>query len=487
MIDILKKTAKHSIIYGSGNIFVMLIGFILMPLYTRFLSPEEYGVYSIVWIMGSILALLYDMGMITGMLRWYYEYPNSEQKKRRVVLSTSAVFITLASCVFTAVFIMFSKQISCLLFKTDQYFRLVNFMVLATFFNSAAGVPLNVFRVKEQPSKFVFVSILRVAVLILFTVFYLVISRQGLEGVFKSFFVSSVFITAVLFFLTWKDFEKAFSWNDLSGMLRVGLPYFPVLFFSWIIDFSDRYILGQMATLSDVGLYSIGYKIGQIVYIPTRAFLFAWPPILFSIARNKDAPKIFSKLFNYYTACIFFIALSVSLFGIDVIKIFTTPVYYEASKVIPYIAFSYLLYGAYGYMLFALILKKDMLVQPLFLALAAVLNVILNILLIPLYGMTGAAMATLFAYAFVAFATYIKAQRCYRVNYEFDKLSKILGSAFILFFLGFFVFGKEGPLFFVARLVLIISYPFVLYLLDCFDIEVVTELKKLLLLKNKEN
>ena len=436
LFSALKKTAKHSLVYGLGTSFAAVAGLVLLPIYTRFLSPSDYGAYSLISIVVTLLIFLFDFGMVNALFRWYYQYDASEVRMRRRVISTAFIFLFTLALSITLLLLNNTDLLSNIVFKTTGFSLVIKLMLIGVFLQALTIVPLSLLRIKERVGLFTAIVISGMTLMVL-TNFIFLRSGRGLNGVYEAYIVTYLFILIVLFIMTREEHTIDFSLTELKGMLKFGVPYLPVLFFSWVIDFSDRYLLGHLATLQDVGLYSIGYKLGQVLYLAEKTFLIAWVPLMLSLHQKHEdkAPQIFGGIFTYFILLIFFLFLSVSVFSSEIIRIFTSNAYYGASVVVPWIAFAYLLSGIYIYMLSGLIIAKNVYLQPIILLSSAVVNIVLNIILIPRFGMMGSAYATVFCYLIVAILTTFFAQKLYPINIEWSRLAKVAVCAITIFFL----------------------------------------------------
>jgi len=305
---------------------------------------------------------------------------------------------------------------------------------------------------------------------------------RGINGIYEAYITTYSIMLVALFVMTREEQALDFSFSELKGMLKFGVPYIPVLFFSWVIDFSDRYFLGHLATLQQVGLYSIGYKLGQVLYLAEKTFLIAWVPLMLSMhnQHKEKAPQIFGGIFTYFVLFIFLLFLAVSIFSAELIKIFASPLYCDAAAVVPWIALAYLLSGIYIYMISGFIIVKNVVLQPIILASAALANVVLNILLIPRFGMMGAAYATVFSYFIAASFTAFFAQRLYPIKIEWLRLIKIAACCMAVYFLSVFLPKVNLALSIVLKSIMVAAFFTCLALAGFFSPDEIEGLKTIL-------
>ncbi len=431
MLNTLKRLTKHSVIYGIGNLAVLLPGFILVPLYTRRLSTQEYGILSIVTVFTGMLMFVYELGMISALSRQYYEYndPASQNK----VISTAFTFVSVWATFVTLLLIYLSSPISEALFHTAQYRQAIIVSLFYVFFTAIIFVPQTILRVEERSGLFVALSIARVVLTVIFTVILLLHTENVLLSVFYAMLWATVTSAAIYLFFTYKRIRLfAVSSIDLRQMLTFGIAFFPAALFTWIIDYSNRYILSLYVDMGQVGIYSLGQKISQIVIIAVKAFHLACVPIMFSMAMKEDAKRIFSSIFTYFIFALSVFVLALCLYSRELVLLLSNKAYVEAYKVIPVLAISGIGYGAYLYFITGLSIAKKVVNQPVILAFVALVNVPLNVILIKKIGMMGAALATFLTYIIIISLTFFFSQRHYKIRYEYYRLLKICFSFIIV-------------------------------------------------------
>lgn len=479
-----KKTVKHSLIYGVGMSFTAISSILLVPLYTRFLSPADYGVYSLIGIIFSLLLFLYDFGMINAIFRWYYQYAPDEVALRRKVINTALIFLFVLAMFFTFILWNGAGLLSQVLLGGREFVWLIRLMLLGVFLQALTWVPLSLLRIKERVLKFTAITVSG-AILMIAVNYLLLYAGRGLRGIYEAYIAAYLFMVLALFFITRQEYAMDFSFKELKGMLKFGLPYISVLFFSWVIDFSDRYLLARLSSLEQVGLYSVGYRIGQAMYLVIKTFIVAWAPLMLSLSQEYggSAQKVFGKIFTYFIFSILSIFLVVSIFSREIIQIFTSPPYYESARVIPWIAFSYVLNGVYVFMLCSLIVAKNIYLQPVILCIAAGINIALNILFIPRFGMMGSAGATVVCYFLVASATYLFAQRCYPIPVEWARITKVVLAAAAIYCIGISVSSSTLGLTLLLKGALMAAFFCILYVAGFFHPQEIEKLKSIFLKK----
>ena len=481
MLIYLKKVINHSIVYGASNSLLAILGLILLPIYARFFTPEEYGIFATINISGAILAIIYDLGLIAAINRWYFDYTQLEESKRKMMVSTILIFYLLSSSIPTIFLIYFSHEISGLIFKGQYlYSSLIQFMILTTYINLLIGIPLTVLRLQEKAVLYMTVSVLRGIGIVFITILYLFILKEGLLGLYKGNLIVALMVSIIAFSLTYNNYILGFSFSEMKKMLSYGLTYLPTILFMWTINFSDRYFLNYYSSLEDVGIYSFGYKIAQIVYIVVLAFSLGWTPILFSIIKENNGKEILSKIMTYYLLILISLVLLISLFSREIVAIVAVGKYTESYKIIPIISVSYLLYGIYIFLFSGLMVTKKIKSQPIIIGGSALINISLNIIMIPKFGYMGAALSTLFTYCVVVIGTYVVSQKHYYISYEMIRLFKITAAAISIYFMHYYkIFNYAMLAGIFGNLVLFMLFFYILYILRFFDLTEINKIKSI--------
>ena len=469
MIFYIKKILKHSTFYAFANLFVSLTSFVLIPLYTIHLSTKDYGVYSIIVLFGTGISYIYDMGMLNALVRHYFEFDTDDIENKKRIVSTALWFFIIISILFSAFLLWGSERICLLILGGEEYIILVQLMIAVIFLNVLFGVPITVLRMEEKSALFMYLFGLKSLGIIVLSYIFLSVLNKGLVGVFWSMLFATVIFTVLSFAFTFKNYSLNFSPRYLVRMLKYGLPLCLAMLFSWIINFSDRYFIQYFLTLSDVGLYSLGYKFGQIIYMAVMSFLMCWGPILFTVSKEQNHQEILARLSTYIAAAFMFICLIVSFFSREIVTLMAESSYYTSYRVIPLISFSYYLFGIYMLFLSGIMVSKKVYKQPIILGTASVVNILLNIVLIPRQGIMGAAVATVITYLFVVVCTYLLAQRSYPIPYKLNLLMLVTLAGIVIYIPSSLVSSNSLVYTFIIKLFILCLFPLSLFMLGIFN------------------
>jgi O-antigen/teichoic acid export membrane protein len=470
--------SRDSIIYGLSVVISQFVGFLLIPLYTRYLDPDEYGVVEILNTTIVVLGIIIGLGLTTALLRSYCSREDEEGKRR--VASTVVVFLTVTSLVVLAVLELAAGHISPLIFRSEEvfthaeytkYFRIV---FLTLFLNEGVAIALTVFRARGEPSKYATASIAQFLLAVTLNLVFVVGLRRGVEGVLYADMVTTACIYAVLMAGLVRQVGIRLSRHELRAMLAYGLPLVPTGLGSWMLVMADRWILVMLRGTGPVGVYSLGYKFGMVIQgMLVGPIQLAWLPFLFATAKQPKARETYIRVFTYFVLIALFAALAISTLAKELLMVMADPKYQDAYKVIPLVALSYVLYGCYFQLAAGIYLEGKTKFMALLMGIAAVVNVALNFALIPHYGIMGSAAATLVGYALLPVGTYVISQRYYRIDYEWTRVIKLAVVAALIYVASIFV-GRSYSLVHShvivggGKVLLLLTYPVLLYAIKFF-------------------
>lgn len=455
---------KQSVIYGSGQVAAKGIGFLLLPLYTRFLTPADYGVLALLLVTQSIADIVMRAGVATGVLRFYILAEDEEERRR--VGATASHFVFAWSLLFTAVLIWLSPKISVLLFSSDAYLLHVRLIALATFGSALQAAPFALLRARQRAGQYVTLSLVRFVLGAGLNIYFVAVLRHQVLGIVEGTLIATGITTVLVYLLLFRSLFLPASVGVMRRLLAFSLPFMPTMMAGWVLTMADRYLLKYLGTMTDVGLYSVGYKIGLLVnFLLVAPFGIAWGPFMFSAAKGSDARQTYARLLTYIFFALTGCAVVLSLFAPELLRIVTTPAYYGASRVVLLVALSYALYGCHLVLTTGLNLTKRTYYFPLLFGAAALANIGLNFALIPRYGMMGAAWATIVAYGLMAAGTYLLSQHYYPIPFEWRRIGKSAIVFAAIYFIGSRFHAAPMAVSIVLKGLVVLSIPLLLTLL----------------------
>lgn len=477
MYNKIKPLIKDCGIYGSFNVLSQAVGFILIPLYTRYLTPAHYGTLEIVQTTFLFLSIFFGLGMSSALVRYYGFYPN--QKDKNEVFNTAFFFIMFVSVVLSIILISFSSKISLILLGNIEYGVFFKISFLTLFFYNTYLIPFALFRVKNESLKYSLLSLCGVFLRLCLAIYLVGVLKKGILGILIAESTAALAITISCIFSIRKDISFRFSTSYLKDLLYFGLPLIPANLGMVILAGSDRYFLEHFSNLQEVGLYALGCKLAAIMTLVIGAFQLSWGPFLFSIEKEKNAREIYSRILTHFLLVMGLLSLGLSIFAKELVMLLSTPTYFDAHRVVSLIALAYLLHGVYVVVGVGINLKNKTIYFPIVIGMVAILNLVLNYLFIPKYGMMGAAVATLISYFFMVLGIYWSSRKYYPINYEWMRIGKItlvwLGLYIVAAVAKFRTFSEE----LLLKSLLLATYPVLLFFMRFFTPGELTKLKQI--------
>ncbi|MEW6008476.1 MAG: oligosaccharide flippase family protein [Candidatus Omnitrophota bacterium] len=428
----LRGLTKDASLYNAGGILTKAIAFLLIPVYTRFLSPADYGIISLVSTIAYVLLIFYEMGLITAATRFYYDFKSEQEKKE--YFGTVLLFLCGFTLIITIVLENIARKISPFLFSDVAFNPYIRIAIWIPFFQSLPPLVYALYRVKEQPYRFVIFSIFAFIIEIGLIIYFVVFLKQEALGKINATLIASGLIYIISLIILFNHTILKFSYSKIWNSLKFGLPLIPHTVAHWVLKLSDRIILQKYAPLSDVGLYTLGYNLGMILFLFTASFNNAWAPFLYKNA-NIMPKQVFAKIGIAYCFIVVFIGLLLSIFAKEIMIIVSTPKFYGAATVIPLVVAGYVFQGLYLLPVNQLFFLKQTRYLPTATMVSALINIILNLLFIPKFGMSAAAFNTFLSYLILFILVFFYSQRHFPISYDYRKFAIILLIGIFSYFL----------------------------------------------------
>ncbi len=475
MLSSIKRLTKHSAVYGVGHIISRAVNFLLLPLHTNLLSPADFGVSNLVFSVLAIMTIIYTFGLDAAFLRYFIL--SDDPKKRKDVFSTAFWSVLVFAIFFTGLMFANAGLISRLVISEGDYTTLFQITSLILFFDALAFLPLLFLRAEERSRQYVLLKFINVLVNVGMNVFLLVYLHQGVRGIFRANLIASAVSFLLVLPILFRQIALSFEWIDFKELFKFGLPYVPATLAVVVLDLSNRFILEKMAGLEVTGIFSAGYKLGIFMSLIVAAFRFAWPPFFLSTSKQENAKEIFAKVLTYFVFATAIVFLLISFFVNDLVRLkILGEEYWQATGIVPIVLLAYLLYGVYVNFMVGIYVEKKTRYLPIITGVGAAVNVIANIVLIRMFGMMGAAYATLLGYAVMAGLLYIFAQRFYAIHYEFGRILKLALVVAVIFSAGYYL---RGSWMILIKSLLLLGFPVMLYFTGFFERRELEALKRM--------
>lgn len=472
-----KKVIKNAGIYGIVQILQGAVGFFLLPIYTRYLTPNDYGIFSIVTSITGFLGMFYLLGLNGAISKYYYEYENDEGLFKKFI-GTIITTILIISLILTIFLFGTHKFILDKFIKGISFYPYMAIGLLTVALSTLFPIYQSILQMQHKAEKYAVQQFSVFLVTLLLNIVFIVVIKLGVIGQLLSAFIVAVitFTYAVVVFTKftkWKIDKKI-----MVRSMKYAMPLVPHSLAGWVSTLSDRLILNNLKGASLVGIYNIGYQFGNIINMVAGAVNSAFIPWFFSIMKEDKNDR--KQIYRFGTAFILLYSLGalwLSILSPYILKIMVHKSFYGAVDCIPYIAFSYVFNGVY-YFFVAGLFYNETGTKYIFITstIAAVVNVILNFLLIPKYEIIGASVATLISFALSSVMVLYLSKIINKKDDLKWKYKKIYSIVIISMIITFTI--KKMQLNFISNLCLLLISTMILYLASGLKFKDIINLKK---------
>lgn len=332
---------KAFLSFGLATSIEKLLGFIILPIYTKYFSVTEYGIIDMI---GTILQVTCIFGLLqleTSLQRYYYEY-NSLKKK--LLVSTIYYWISACSIGIGLIIFFISPFLSQWLFGSIEYSILIKTIAIQLPLTNISMLGLVLLRFEKENIKFLTVIVTKVITTLLFVYIFVIYLKLGLKGVFIAQ-VSAIFCsTSLVMFYVRKQFVYRLSTIMSRKNLQYALPQFPARVGSMILGQANRFFMLGYLSLAAIGIYSVSMKLASSIQLVNTAFIMAWAPFMHAQFKKDNNQKIFANVFPVVVGVTFLLVCLISLFSLEMVKLLATKEFYSASKYVGGLSLFFSLY-----------------------------------------------------------------------------------------------------------------------------------------------
>lgn len=446
----LKKLAGQTLIYGLGTIVPRLLNYLLLtPFYTRIFLPEKYGSITELYSYVAFFLMFLTYGMETTFFRYYLK----SKRERNLVFNNIYSLLLVSTSVFFLLVVLLSKNLSSLF---DYQYNYKIFLILAAIIATDVlmAVPFAKLRIQDRALKFSYVKIINVVSNIIFNVLFLIVLPNYYKkyptsnfsflftenALFYYAFLSNLFANFVSFAFLLTDlkyFKFQWNWKIMKVCLAYGIPLLLVGFSGMINEVADKILMRWLLDpsknkLYEIGIYGANFKLAVLLTIFVQMFKYASEPFFFANRTSKENKALFSSVMNWFVIFCLFIFLGITLF-IDLAKYFIGPSYYEGLKIVPIILLANIFLGIYFNLSIWFKLGSKTYIGAYISFIGACITLIVNFILVPIYGYLGAAWAHFICYFVMMCINYFIGQKYYPVPYNLSKIFFYFGLSLSIF------------------------------------------------------
>lgn len=412
-----KNVGKHALIYGLGMVLSRAVSFLMLPVYTRYLTPGDYGVMALVEMTLDFIAIIGGGQLALGVFRFYHK--SDDEAEKREIVSTSFFLVGVLYLVISAAVFAGAGLLSQALFSTDAHVTVIRVAAGNLAAQSLLIVPLSFARVRDLSLLIVGTNLVKLVVTVALNILFIVGMGLGVLGIFLSSLIGNLLVGGWIAVWALRKVGVTFSRRWTRNLLRYGVPLMGMQVATFMATFSDRYFLQALSDEAVVGLYSLAYQFGfLLMMVGFTPFDMVWGPKRFDVARGEDADALLSKGFLIMNVLVLTSALGITLYVQDVLRIMSTPPFHPAARVVPVILVAYVLQAWASVQDIGILVKERTELLTVANLVSAVVAVGGYALLIPRYLEWGAAGATVVAFTVRYVLTYRYSQRLWPVQYR---------------------------------------------------------------------
>lgn len=479
MLDELRKLLKHTTVFSVGNMLNKAVGFLMIPVYTHYLSPADYGILELLDLSLMLTSVVLTMWMNAAVLRCYYEY--DDERDRNQVISTFLFLAAALGVVGGTLGMLFARNLAGFVLRAPQFYVFFRLISISLFMSSINTVAWSYLRAKQRSTLIVAMNFVSLVINLSLNIYFIVFLRWGVIGMLYGSLVATSVLTTTITIITLREVKVSFAISKIAHQTSFGFSLVFASIAAFTLNFSDRFFLQRFSDVSHVGIYALGYKFGYMLnFLIVQPFDIIWGSRMYEIDKEANAGEVFSRILNYYALALITAALGISLVIKEVIGIVADRAFFDAYKIVPLVALSYVFAGLNSYFVAGIYIKKKTFSVGSIGIATATINLILNVVLISRYEAMGAAVATATSFFVMAALAFIASQRARHIPYKLRKVFTALTLAVLIYLASVRVNIPSVALALGFKLILFALFPLLLYAAGFFEHGEVDKLKSLM-------
>jgi O-antigen/teichoic acid export membrane protein len=471
MLKSIKVSLKDTIIYGLGNIAVKVVGLILIPWTTdpQYVQINDFGVLGMLEISALVLTACMASALPQSLTRWFWDKDYKENQKGIFFMTfATQVIVSLGFCLLL---IPLSGTFSEILFQKTDWARVITFVIIASGIQSVNNIINTLMRLQSRSVLYSVTNLFKLTSVLSLTLYFIISKKMGIEGIYLAQVIGNSLVVLFLLGYTIKNSVVYFDKKVFRSMNLYGFPLFLANISAVLLNVVDRFSLNSLDLLRSVALYTLATKITSVLkLVIVDSMKLAIGPMMFKKLDDPDNKRFYSKVLLYSSYVLMFSIIGISMFSYELVKVMAkSREFWEAVAIIPILSISIFFINMKDITIYGLHFEKKTRIIGLIVVFSTILGLAFNLLLIPVLGITGAALATLMSQIFYWYACHYFAQKSFYIPYETGKIATMLIAGTILSFSSLLL----NDLDLLPRLLLkttgVLSFPFILYLFHFYE------------------
>jgi O-antigen/teichoic acid export membrane protein len=422
-LSVYKNILKHSSVYAIAVVFSRMLSILLLPVYTRYLTPADYGVLELLDLTTAAVSILIGVHISDAFLFFYSAAETQENRDR--ILSTAFLGAAGLAVVIVVPVCFLAPRLSEFVLQSSRY----GFLFQLTFLNLVFVFPQEVatgyIRFQNRSGLLVKLQIVRLCLSLVVNVVLLAYFHLGVAAMLYGYLAGNIFVVSSAGYLALRGIQWTWDYREFGQLFRYALPIGFSGIAVMVVNFGDRFVLQRNVTVAEIGLYSLAYKMGMLVAQLQAIFFTYWASQMYVVLKERDSNRIFGRVTTYYTLVLAAGAMALSVFAYPIVRVLAAPGYIEAARFVPLVALAYLI-KAWGDQVRTLVFvekRPGLDMQITYVGAAVCLAGYL--LLIPRFKLYGALAATLIAFTVMAIHSVLRVRRLRTLTIEWARLGTI--------------------------------------------------------------
>jgi len=469
LLQNLKYFFKHTLIYSINNIATKASGVILLPIYSAYLSLGDFGILGVIEVTILILVDLINLGLAQSlvMMNNMDEYAG----KKKEILFTIFSISFLICVLFTIAGEFLLPSIAALMDDPARYYFYLRITLYVISFRILNNILLNKLRAEEKSGIYTIAGIFKLLLTIGFVIFFVAVKKMNVDGILYAYLISEIVVLAILIPMLINQMSVKFNSAALNTAVQFGVPLIFGSLAMMLLNLSDRYIIKYFLNNEMVGLYDLGYRVAGVlnmfVIVPLSLTLIPQAYKMFGKAGDK---RYYSKLLTYLTFGLSWIGLGIALFSKEAIKFLAQKEsFWPSYEVVPVITLASVFFGMRIVSSLGMYLNKKTKYVAYTTVAAAAINIALNIIFIPKFGMMAATYTRLISFVFLYLISYYYGNLAYKIPFENIKIAEVLAVGIFLYSAASYFNAGSLSIRLTLKTSALIVFPLILYFLKFYE------------------
>lgn len=423
----IRRLGRNTLIYGFGVVLSRAASFIMLPVYTRYLTPADYGILQLLQMTLDVAAILLSAGLTAGVFRFYFKAATHEE--RSAVIVTSLALVVGINAIGTISLLLGAPWIARYLLDTAQHAALVRITAFTFLLEIFTYLPMTLMQMRHRAGLYTVTSTAKLLMMLSLNIAFVVGFGWGVRGMLLSSLLSAAVVGGAATVWMFRQTGFRFSRSVARDLIRFGMPYKLTQMGTFALTFSDRFFLKVLHSLSAVGLYGLAYQFGFLLYsLAAAPFFRAWTPQRFQHAEDDRSirDRFHNEGFLYLSLALVTVAVGIALFVRPVLSVMSDEAFHGAAYLVPVIVATYIASAWTEMAEFGIQLSEQTkyVTYGTWISVAATLA--LQLALIPRFGAMGAAVAGLLSFWLRLGCIYYWSQKLHPIGYSWAPQVRML-------------------------------------------------------------